>query len=125
MVSPYVYPIIAPLHESVINQVCEYVGLTPDDLQRRCRKREYVLARQMAAYILFHHKGNIYSTRQIASYVGYKLSNGDGDHGCVYHAKDTFHKDLEFNDRLREDFYMICTRLGLKFNAKPEAIQRA
>lgn len=91
--------------EFILKKVCEYFGLNPDIVLTNTRKREIVMARQVAMYFsdeMLRFKYNINSLS--LEYIGAKI--GGKDHATVLHAIKTVNNlcdtDKKFKKQVEE-----------------------
>jgi chromosomal replication initiator protein len=78
--------------EVIINTSCRYFDMPLETLQGKCRKREYVMPRQIIMYLLVNYTDMTYLN------IG-KLFNKD--HTTVIHSKDTVKDLISVDDYMR------------------------
>ena len=88
--------------EYIINIVCEYFKISPEQLALKTRKRQVVQARQIAMYL-----AKKYSNASLAS-IGQQC--GKKDHATVHHACKTIANQLETDKQFKVMFADIENR---------------
>ena len=83
--------------EMIYRIVCVYFGYPEENVSSRSRKREYVLTRNVAMYLIRHNTDC--TLRHIGSIVAKKPL----DHTTVLHGIDSICKYLEVSDELDND----------------------
>lgn len=81
--------------QNIIETVAQYFGIDAKDLINKGRKKEVAYARQVAMYLM--------RTELNASYPGIGSMFGGRDHTTALHAYEKIHKELEIDEKLRED----------------------
>jgi len=76
--------------DMIIESICFYLGFEYDDIRRKNRKRELVIARQMVCYFL--RKYTVLTLADIGKIIG------DRDHTTVIHGIDTVNNFLHIRD---------------------------
>ncbi len=92
-------PVEAVPAAQVIEAVCRFYEIRPEDLQRRRRNREIVLPRQMAMYLLREEAG--LSLSQIGNELGGR------DHTTVLHGCDKISSQIEEDEQMRRELLAI------------------
>ncbi len=89
------------------NEVCNYYELTPEQLFKRTRKREYMYPRQVFHYLC------CMNTRKSLTDIG-KHARNEGitewvqDHSTVLHSRETVRNNLStYNEDVRDMDYLI------------------
>jgi hypothetical protein len=108
-------PIYKKDMETVTAQICQYFGVTPDDLRSKTRKREVVIPRQMAMF--FCKENNLGSLKSIGRFFGGR------DHSTVIHAistvEDDFYTNAKYKKTVEEVRELLNTKLDLRFKFFP------
>ena len=91
-------------YDDVISAVCGHYEIKKDLLSTKLRKREVVLARQMAMYIFREHMGMSYS------FIGKHF--GNRDHTTVIHACEKINTYLQNNSKTQKDFDIIKKKIN-------------
>ena len=91
--------------EYIINIVCEYFKITPEQMALNTRKRQVVQARQTAMYL-----AKKYSNASLAS-IGQQC--GKKDHATVHHACKTIANQLETDKQFKVIFADIEKKIAL------------
>lgn len=90
--------------------VCEVCGITPDDMERRCRRRAVADARKMLAFLLYDG-GVCRSVAEVAAAVGLCRNSG---YKTIYSFVDLVKYDPVFRSKFRR----ACRVLSLtKYDA--------
>ena len=89
----------------IINIVCEYFKITPEQMALNTRKRQVVQARQTAMYL-----AKKYSNASLAS-IGQQC--GKKDHATVHHACKTIANQLETDKQFKVIFADIEKKIAL------------
>ena len=92
--------------EYIINIVCEYFKISPEQLALNTRKRQVVQARQIAMYL-----AKKYSNASLAA-IGQQC--GKKDHATVHHACKTIANQLETDKQFKVMFADIEKRIALQ-----------
>lgn len=92
---------IQPQH--VIEAVSQYFNIPIKELIEKGRKKEISYARQIAMYIM--------RTELSASYPGIGAQFGGRDHTTAMHAYEKVSKDLENNEKVREDINILKEKI--------------
>lgn len=92
---------IQPQH--VIEAVSQYFNIPIKELIEKGRKKEISYARQIAMYIM--------RTELNASYPGIGAQFGGRDHTTAMHAYEKVSKDLENNEKVREDVNILKEKI--------------
>lgn len=74
--------------------VSEYFGVNLKDMEGKCRKREYVMARQIAMYLTNKHE-NVSLKSIGAAFCG-------RDHTTVIHSRQTVHDLMDTDESFRQ-----------------------
>ena len=91
--------------EYIINIVCEYFKISPEQIGQNTRKRQVVQARQIAMYL-----AKKYSNASLAS-IGQQC--GKKDHATVYHACKAIANQLETDKQFKVMFADIEKKIAL------------
>ena len=91
--------------EYIINIVCEYFKISPEQLALKTRKRQVVQARQIAMYL-----AKKYSNASLAA-IGQQC--GKKDHATVYHACKAIANQLETDKQFKLAFADIEKKITL------------
>ena len=91
--------------EYIINIVCEYFKISPEQMALNTRKRQVVQARQIAMYL-----SKKYSNASLAS-IGQQC--GKKDHATVHHACKTIANQLETDKQFKVMFADIEKKIAL------------
>lgn len=89
--------------QNIIETVSEYFSIQTKDLINKGRKKEIARARQIAMYLM--------RTEMSASYPGIGDQFGGRDHTTALHAYEKINREIENDDKLREDVEMIKEKL--------------
>ncbi len=92
--------------DDIINTVCKHYELEPADIHTKSRKREVVLARQVAMFLAKNHTD--FSTAKIGKFIGNR------DHATVLHACKTIKGQCQVDKNFRADLDNIQTALKKK-----------
>ena len=92
--------------EYIINIVCEYFKISPEQMALNTRKRQVVQARQIAMYL-----AKKYSNASLAS-IGQQC--GKKDHATVHHACKTIANQLETDKQFKVMFADIEKKIALQ-----------
>ena len=92
--------------EYIINIVCEYFKISPEQLALKTRKRQVVPARQIAMYL-----AKKYSNASLAA-IGQQC--GKKDHATVHHACKTIANQLETDKQFKVMFADIEKKIALQ-----------
>lgn len=92
--------------EYIINIVCEYFKISPEQLALKTRKRQVVQARQIAMYL-----AKKYSNASLAA-IGQQC--GKKDHATVHHACKTIANQLETDKQFKVMFADIEKKIALQ-----------
>jgi chromosomal replication initiator protein len=92
--------------EYIINIVCEYFKISPEQLALNTRKRQVVQARQIAMYL-----AKKYSNASLAA-IGQQC--GKKDHATVHHACKTIANQLETDKQFKVMFADIEKKIALQ-----------
>ncbi len=92
--------------EDIIEKVCAHYSVTPTAVNSKSRKRDYVVARQVAMFLAQKH------TKMPASRIG-KLV-GNRDHSTVIHSCTKVEDRLKVDAAFRDELASIETSLKLK-----------
>jgi len=87
----------------VLSVISDFYEINSEDLVSRGRKKEIVRPRQIAMYIL--------RTELNISYPGIGGYFGGRDHTTALHAYEKIHKELEYNERLREEITLLKEKI--------------
>ena len=91
--------------EYIINTVCDYFKISPEQMALNTRKRQVVQARQIAMYL-----AKKYSNASLAS-IGQQC--GKKDHATVHHACKTIANQLETDKQFKVMFADIEKKIAL------------
>ncbi len=83
----------------LIKTVAEFYGISEKDIFEQTRKKQIVLPRQIAMYLLREDFNSSYP------YIGEKF--GGKDHTTVIHAYEKISKDIKNNGKVKEDIRQI------------------
>ena len=92
--------------EYIINIVCDYFKISPEQMVINTRKRQVVQARQIAMFL-----SKKYSNASLAS-IGQQC--GKKDHATVYHACKTIANQLETDKQFKVMFADIEKKIALQ-----------
>ena len=92
--------------EYIINIVCEYFKISPEQLALKTRKRQVVQARQIAMYL-----AKKYSNASLAA-IGQQC--GKKDHATVHHACKTIANQMETDKQFKVMFADIEKKIALQ-----------
>ena len=92
--------------QDIINTVCRFYGITPEQLKAKTRKRRVVLPRQIACKLI-----RMKYPKMPLTAVGELL--GGLDHATVLHSIKTVNILMETDKRMRAEFKQIKTNLNL------------
>ena len=92
--------------EYIINTVCDYFKISPEQMALNTRKRQVVQARQIAMYL-----SKKYSNASLAS-IGQQC--GKKDHATVHHACKTIANQLETDKQFKVMFADIEKKIALQ-----------
>ena len=92
--------------EYIINIVCEYFKISPEQLALKTRKRQVVQARQIAMYL-----AKKYSNASLAA-IGQQC--GKKDHATVHHACKTIANQLETDKQFKVMFADIEKKIAMQ-----------
>ncbi len=84
---------------SLIKTVAEFYSISEKDIFEQTRKKQIVLPRQIAMYLLREDFDSSYP------YIGEKF--GGKDHTTVIHAYEKISEDIKINEKLREEIRQI------------------
>lgn len=87
----------------VLNVISEFYEINSEELVSRGRKKEIVRPRQIAMYLL--------RTELNISYPGIGGYFGGRDHTTALHAYEKINKELEQNERLREEISLLKEKI--------------
>jgi chromosomal replication initiator protein len=90
--------------KEIIKAVAEFYDISENELLSNSRKKEIVKPRQIAMYLLRECLNFSFPS------IGEKF--GGKDHTTVIHACEKIAKNLEKNEELREEIYLIKQRFG-------------
>jgi chromosomal replication initiation ATPase DnaA len=82
--------------DQLVEETCKALSISKEELLNKGRKRHYVLARQIIAYIAVHHMGM--STTEI----GFRIKR---DHSSVIHLKNSFMDILDMDYEMEKQYY--------------------
>tara|TARA_R110001592_G_scaffold108024_2_gene302153 strand:+ start:4282 stop:4875 length:594 start_codon:yes stop_codon:yes gene_type:complete len=88
--------------------ICEFFSITEEEFFSKSRKRTFVLARQIAMYIMRHH-GNVCTFAGIKDF--FKSRNSISNHATVLYNVKAIDQELEYNKDLQEQVDIICEKL--------------
>ena len=92
--------------DDIVEKVCNHYNVTQQSVMSRSRKREYVVARQVAMYLAQKH------TKMPASRIG--LLIGKRDHSTVIHSCNTVESRMKVDKAFADEVTSIETSLKLK-----------
>ena len=90
----------------ILNTVCSYTGVSPDDIKGKTRKGEVVYARQLCMYYAKKH------TKAILSLIGAEY--GNRDHSTVLYAIECINNYLETDHRKKLQIDSIESAILIK-----------
>lgn len=90
-------------HKHIIKAISEFFDITPDDLIIKGRKKEVVKPRQIAMYLM--------RSELNYSYPGIGERLGGRDHTTAIHAFEKIKKELEVNEKLREEVAFLKNQI--------------
>ncbi|EKD79130.1 MAG: chromosomal replication initiation protein, partial [uncultured bacterium] len=91
--------------KQVLLAVAEYYAITVEALTGGSRKKELVMSRQIAMYIMRQEMSASYPT------IGQEL--GGRDHTTAMHAFNKIQQDISANDKLAQDVTLIKQKIYL------------
>lgn len=103
-ISPYILPGLTLNMDIIIHNVCNYLAVSRDELNKKCRKKELVFARQMVYY--FSHQFQSLTSRELA-YTFYQ------DHATVYHSMRKITQLVSCDHAVRKIVSDISLNLGI------------
>ena len=92
--------------DDIVEKVCNHYNVTQQSVMSRSRKREYVVARQVAMYLAQKH------TKMPASRIG--LLIGKRDHSTVIHSCNAVESRMKVDKAFADEVTSIETSLKLK-----------
>jgi chromosomal replication initiator protein len=97
--SPYIIPGIKKWPEKItmkqiIECVCNYFEVTPEMINKRCRVKRLVIARQYSMYFIKHKTDNTLKT------IGEQFGSKPYDHASIIHAINTINNFLSIKDQV-------------------------
>lgn len=95
--------------QTVLKSVADFYNLSPNDLTKRSRKKEFVKPRQVAMLLLREE------TQLSFPEIGQKL--GGRDHSTVIHACDKIKKGESVDESLKQELVLIKERIYNSFDA--------
>lgn len=90
-------------HSHIIDAVADFFGIDKRDLVNRGRKKEVARARQVAMYLIRKELNS--------SYPGIGSLFGGRDHTTALHAFEKINKELQANEKLKEDLNVIKEKI--------------
>ncbi|HBP00823.1 MAG: Chromosomal replication initiator protein DnaA [Candidatus Moranbacteria bacterium GW2011_GWE1_49_15] len=90
-------------HAHIIEAVAQYFGIDKKDLINKGRKKEIARARQIAMYLMRKELS--------ASYPGIGDLFGGRDHTTALHAYEKINKEIEFDEKLKEDVAILKEKI--------------
>ncbi|EKE15624.1 MAG: hypothetical protein ACD_11C00116G0011 [uncultured bacterium] len=91
--------------QHIIDAVAQFFGIAVKDLINKGRKKEISRARQIAMYLM--------RTELSASYPGIGDLFGGRDHTTAMHAYEKINKELEMDEKLKEDVGILKEKIYL------------
>ena len=97
--------------DSIIDGVCDYFGITRQEMFLPTRKREVIYKRQVAIYFCFLllKKPYISSSINSSTYIGKKFGK---DHATVLHAKKTIKNLSDTDNTINMELFAIKEKLN-------------
>jgi len=92
--------------DEILEAVCQHLGVMPQDVYGRSRKRNYVLARQISMYFAQKY------TRMPASRIGQLI--GGRDHSTVLHSCTAVEQRLQVDEQFSHEINCIEQSFQLK-----------
>jgi len=89
--------------KQIISLVANFYDLSTDDLTGKCRRKELVTPRQIVMFLMREELKTSYPT------IGYEL--GKRDHTTAMHAYSKIAKELESNERMRQEVEILKQKL--------------
>lgn len=89
--------------KNVLTTICDFYDITLTDLIGSCREKKLVVPRQIAMYLMREELK--------ASFPGIGQEMGGRDHTTAMHACTKINRELEHDEKLRQDISMIKQRL--------------
>jgi chromosomal replication initiator protein len=89
--------------QNIIEAISQYYNIEIKDLVNKGRKKEIAHARQMAMYMM--------RTELNASYPGIGAQFGGRDHTTALHAYEKINKEIETDEKVREDMALLKEKL--------------
>ena len=96
----------------IVNEVCEYYNLKPEDLKRKRRTTELVKARKFVCYLIKEYTR--LSLRQMAGYAGYR--SPDNNHTNALHAINSLQNWIDTDVAIKSDYVTLKSILRNKSN---------
>jgi hypothetical protein len=93
---------------NVVVVICKFFSIQENQFFSKNRQRSYVLARQIAMYIMRHH-GNIKTYQGIRDF--FKSKKSICNHATIMHGVKCIELELEYNKDLQEQVQIICDEL--------------
>jgi chromosomal replication initiator protein len=90
-------------HKHIVKAISEFFDISPDDLVVKGRKKEVVKPRQIAMYLM--------RSELNYSYPGIGERLGGRDHTTAIHAFEKIKKELEFDEKLREEIAFLKNQI--------------
>jgi chromosomal replication initiator protein len=90
-------------YQDIVNLVSEFYNIAQEDLLNKGRKQEVAWARQVAMYLMRSELSLSYPS------IGEKF--GGRDHTTALHAFEKINKELEKNEKLKEDLFILKDQL--------------
>jgi len=103
---------VEPSTEDVVQMVCHHFKANKDDVMSKCRKREYVLPRQIAHYLLKKY------TNKSLSVIGREV--GGKNHATVIHGVKNISSLSTVDKMINNDVVMLERKISNRFNLLKE-----
>jgi chromosomal replication initiation ATPase DnaA len=82
--------------DSIEKSVCDYICITPEELQHKTRKREFVIGRQLCHYLSKKY------TKTSLAIIGKRF--GNKDHATVLHSNRTISDLIETDKDFQREY---------------------
>lgn len=92
--------------DDILEQVCRYYGVTPNDVKGKSRKREVVIPRQLSMYLAKKY------TNMPISRIGKLI--GSRDHSTVLHSIESIEESINSNKTFAKEVKEIEQSLNIK-----------
>jgi chromosomal replication initiator protein len=116
--------ILTPEHIEIL--VCSEYSVTPEQLKGKCRKREFVIPRQLFTYLLKYYCPHL-SLKSIGRIVGKEREKGTVDHATVIHSLSSINDYLDdmSSPTLRKSLKNFIEEVQKIFDSKDNFFQKA